>query len=100
MRTETFRATGAALTAFAAFSCASPPTAVAPVEQTPRRELAPPVALSPQTISIPDVSPRPAALRLLEQTRFSLNVQDADLASLILSRLRHMRGRMLGLFCS
>jgi MSHA biogenesis protein MshL len=40
--------------------------------------------LTPRTVSIPSDQPRPAALRLLEETRFTLNVQEAELASLLL----------------
>lgn len=38
----------------------------------------------PRSLRIPEHSPRPATYRLLEQTRFTLNVQDASLRGLLL----------------
>jgi MSHA biogenesis protein MshL len=61
-------------------SCAtsSPPERLAGSQEVP------PPTLAPRTVSIPDDDPRPAALRLLDETRFTLNVQEAELASLLL----------------
>lgn len=58
----------------------------APVEQLEAEYWSPPprTTFAPRTASIPDEQPRPAALRLLEETRFTLDVQDADLPSLLL----------------
>lgn len=84
MKTEKQRIRSAVVAGLLAASCATPAPRVEPPATTPTRAVAPPVDLSPRTVSIPDVRPRPAALRLLEQTRFSLNVQDADLEGLVL----------------
>ena len=61
-------------------SCATTP----PPGEPSGREAVPPPSLAPRSVSIPDDQPRPAALRLLEETRFTLNVQEAELSSLLL----------------
>ena len=47
---------------------------------------APPLgdAILPRALRLPEDTPRPATYRLLEQTRFTLNVQDASLRGLLL----------------
>ncbi len=63
-------------------ACTSPP---APAPAAPLEALAlPPLDLEPLSVSGPDASPRPAAVRLLEATRVSVSVQDADLPSVLL----------------
>jgi MSHA biogenesis protein MshL len=64
-----------------ALSCASPNDGARLAEAI---ELPPLVEIEPGTVSKPDASARPPALRLLEQTRFTLNVQDAELRGLLL----------------
>ncbi len=67
-------------------ACASPPlattNAVEPEEHA-ATELAPP-SLAPRTLAVPESEPRPPALRLLEATRFTLLLQDADLRGVLL----------------
>ncbi len=74
----------AAILALLALACAS-----APAPERRRRETAaaippPRSELAPLPVSEPDSDVRPAAVRLLDEQRFSLNVQDADLASVLL----------------
>jgi MSHA biogenesis protein MshL len=83
MKTD-LRTTGRLLTLLTlALACATDPATAPPVaaEVAP---VPPPPALSPRSVSIPDGRPRPGALRLLEETRFTLNVQDAEIGSLLL----------------
>jgi len=54
--------------------------ALAPVP----RPAAEPPAFAPRTLSLPESEPRPPALRLLEATRFTLLLQDADLRGVLL----------------
>ncbi|MEM7410912.1 MAG: secretin N-terminal domain-containing protein [Myxococcota bacterium] len=56
-------------------STEAPEAAPSPVE---------PPGFSPRTVTIPDEAPRPPAFRLLEERRFSLNVQDAPLRGVLL----------------
>ncbi|MCG8588412.1 MAG: secretin N-terminal domain-containing protein [Proteobacteria bacterium] len=80
MRTES-RTAFAIVLVIAATACAGPKRAPAPAPAS-LPTAAP--GLEPLSVSIPETNPRPATLRLLEQTRFTLNVQDADLRGLLL----------------
>lgn len=80
MGTERRSMLGLALLGALSLSCATTP----PMESPARSRELPPPTLTPRTVSIPADRPRPAALRLLEETRFTLNVQDAELSSLLL----------------
>lgn len=84
MRTDHLRAWCGVALAATTISCAGTTPMALPTEPRLAPRAPSPPSLTPRTVSIPDVQPRPAALRLLEQTRFSLNVQDAELASLVL----------------
>jgi MSHA biogenesis protein MshL len=81
MRAQRRGSVAAVCAALLGLACAAP--AGAPRE-APRRAPPPPPALQPETLSLPDEQPRPPALRLLAETRFSLFVQDADLRSVLL----------------
>ncbi len=65
------------------WACATPP---APLTFPPEPEYVPmlPLDIDPLDISRPDDSPRPPAVRMLEATRVSLVLQDADLPSVLL----------------
>jgi len=63
-----------------AMSCAE----LAPVPVERAAVAPPPDRLSAQTISIPDAAPRPAGMRLLEETKFTLALQDASLSTVLL----------------
>jgi MSHA biogenesis protein MshL len=68
-----------------ALACATTPqprgtSALAPA---PRPAAGAP-SLAPRTLSLPESKPRPPALRLLEATRFTLLLQDADLRGVLL----------------
>jgi MSHA biogenesis protein MshL len=65
-------------------SCASPPAPGGASEIASTIRPSRPPALEPLEVTRPDDSPRPAAVRLLDATRVSLNFQDADLASVLL----------------
>lgn len=69
------------LVALLSLACATTPA-------TELQAVSPPVApfpaLEPRVISSPEPSPRPAVVRLLESSRFTFNVLDADLPSLLL----------------
>ena len=68
---------------FVAFTLACAPALPPPETKTfPIR--IPPPELEPLAISEPDIHPRSAALRLLDETRFNLNLQDADLSAVLL----------------
>lgn len=81
-RAPRLRAGLALLAALAA--CATPPPATPPPATPAKLAALPALSLQPRTVSRPDAQPRPAAIRLLERTRFTLNVQDADLPGLLL----------------
>jgi MSHA biogenesis protein MshL len=87
------RRLGAALALLCALACsAGRPSQPAPPDAagaaaTVLDELPPP-ALEPSTLSAPDRSPRPPALRLLQEGRFTLDVQGADLRGLLAGLVR------------
>jgi len=89
-----FARAGAALALCAAIACASVPRAATPsaddaLHAEPQAApAAPPNALEPRTLSLPEDAPRPPAMRLLEATRFSLFVQDADLRGVLLGLVK------------
>lgn len=71
----------------ASLACATPapgPTATPIAKPESVRAPLPTPSFGPQTLSVPDARPRPATVRLLEERRFSLNVQDAELRSVLL----------------
>jgi MSHA biogenesis protein MshL len=74
------RCAGAVLLLMAACATPAPPPTEAAAPEVPL----PPPALEPLTVSRPDDRPRPPGLRLLEEARFTLAVQDADLQTLLL----------------
>jgi MSHA biogenesis protein MshL len=85
--------TACALALCLALACASAPRVAGPAEPAARAEpeplpAAPPNALQPRTLSLPEDSPRPPAMRLLESTRFSLFVQDAELRGVLLGLVK------------
>ncbi len=65
-------------------SCATDPVSPPLVSELAMVPPLPPPDLMPRSLSRPDADPRPAALRLLEATRFTLTVQDAELRGLLL----------------
>ena len=75
-----------------ALGCASVPPGAAPappVQAEPDALRAVPKGtLAPRTLSQPEQTPRPPAMRLLEATRFSLFVQDADLRGVLLGLVK------------
>jgi MSHA biogenesis protein MshL len=81
---------GVALLSLAA-GCLPPPAAPRPAAaDEPTTDSGPsPVDLQPRLVSRPDADPRPPALRLLQQERFDLDVQDADLRTLLVGLIRH-----------
>jgi len=100
-----FARTAAALALCAGLACAgvprggaapAPPLAEAeaePERAPPPSSLEPgrapsPSSLEPRTLSLPEDAPRPPAMRLLEATRFSLFVQDADLRGVLLGLVK------------
>ncbi len=77
------RAATVVLVAGLACACATPTPAPEPASRPPA-ETTPEPQLQPLTTSTPDTRPRPPMLRMLEASRFSLTVQDADLPSVLL----------------
>jgi MSHA biogenesis protein MshL len=74
----------------AACGCAGGPSADAESSGYSAIERAPePPPLEPRLVWRPDAAPRPPALRLLEETRFDLDVQDAELRPLLIGLIRH-----------
>ena len=67
-------------------ACAAPPLAKtdAPAAAEPHAPGLAPPDLAPRTLAVPESTPRPPALRLLEATRFTLLLQDADLRGVLL----------------
>ncbi len=87
MRKTTEIPAGLLLGALLLVACASPVAEEAPEPALPETPVAlPPLgdAILPRSLRIPEAAPRPATYRLLEQTRFTLNVQDASLRGLLL----------------
>ncbi len=77
---------GIVLTACLSLACAAQPRPQ-PRATEPPAESAPDLVatvLAPRTFSLPESGPRPPALRLLEATRFTLLLQDADLRGVLL----------------
>lgn len=58
------------------------PSAAAEAPQPPLS--APPPTLAPRTLAVPEREPRPPALRLLEALHFSLQLENADLRTVLL----------------
>jgi MSHA type pilus biogenesis protein MshL len=70
---------------FAVAGCVAP-QANRPPEPAPTASPTPlPLpGLRARTVSIPDADPRPAVIRLLESSRFTLDLEDADIRSLLI----------------
>jgi MSHA biogenesis protein MshL len=84
------RRLGAALLLLCASTC-SVGRSPAPAPSTgtaPAARAVPPLTLEPVTLSAPERSPRPPALRLLQEGRFTLDVQGADLRGLLAGLVR------------
>ncbi len=87
MRNSTETAARLGLVAAAlVLACAKPEAAPTPAPAAEEAQAPPPLgdAILPRSLRLPEAAPRPATYRLLEQTRFTLNVQDASLRGLLL----------------
>ncbi len=78
------RARGLVLVTALAFGCAGSPAPLpAPRSDTPQAKLPAP-DLEARSVSIPDDAPRPAVVRFLESSRFTLDLEAAEVRSLLI----------------